>query len=219
MTAIELEEICARYEKVYVPAVADALDSRGLWHQILDASIQPLDLSMKLAGPAFTMFGAPSRSTDKSIRLAVKALDELSPFCVAMMATSGDRSTGHWGELMTNAALYRGCRGAVVDGGIRDTAAIRALGFPVYYKFRCPGDALGRWNVTDYQCSVEVGGVLVRPGDFVVGDADGVVVVPRDLVLEVLVEAEEIVKTETEIRRRVRQGESVAKLYLEYDRF
>lgn len=216
---MDVEELCARYEQVYVAAVSDALDNLGFWHQALDREIQALSPSTRLAGPAFTMYGRPNRTTDKSTRLIVRAVDELPRFAVIVMATSGDQATGHWGELLTNAALYRGCRGAVVDGGIRDTAAIRRLNFPVYYRFRCPSDASGRWNMDDYQCAVEVGGVLVRPGDFVVGDDDGVVVVPREVVAETLVEAENIVKVEKDIRRRVREGESVAKLYMEYERF
>jgi 4-hydroxy-4-methyl-2-oxoglutarate aldolase len=216
---LPIEELCARYRGVYVAAVADALDDKGMWHQIIDRRIQPLSLDMRVAGPAFTILGRPERSTDRAIRKGVKAVDALGPHTVAVMDCSGEEITGHWGELLTNGALVRGCTGAVIDGGVRDVAAILKLGFPVFSKFRSPADAKGRWNVIDFDCLVRIGGVPVSPGDFIVGDCDGVVVVPRDLVVDVLLEAEEVAKTETEIRQRVRDGASVAALYMEYKRF
>ncbi|MGH2375887.1 MAG: RraA family protein [bacterium] len=219
LSDIPIEELCARYGRLYVAAVADALDDKGLWHQIVDRRIQPLTLEMRVAGPAFTMLGRPERSTDRAIRKGVKAVDALQRHTVAVMDCSGEEITGHWGELLTNGALVRGCTGAVIDGGTRDVAAILRMSFPVFSKYRSPADAKGRWNVVDFDCPVTIGGVPVAPGDFIVGDADGVVVVPRDLVVEVLLEAEEVAKTETEIRQRVRDGQSVAKLYMEYKRF
>lgn len=216
---ITIEELCARYARLYVAAVADALDDKGLWHQIVDRRIQPLTLEMRVAGPAFTMLGRPERSTDRAIRKGVKAVDALRPHTVAVMDCSGEEITGHWGELLTNGALVRGCTGAVIDGGTRDVATILKMNFPVFCKYRSPADAKGRWNVVDFDCPVRIGGVPVAPGDFIVGDPDGIVVVPRDRVVEVLLEAEEVAKTETEIRQRVRDGQSVAKLYMEYKRF
>jgi regulator of RNase E activity RraA len=214
-----MEELCGRYKRLYVAAVADALDDKGAWHQIVDRRIQPLTLEMRVAGPAFTMLGRPERSTDRAIRKGARAIDGLQPQTVAVMDCSGEEITGHWGELLTNGAAVRGCTGAVIDGGVRDTAAILKMGFPVFCKYRSPADAKGRWNVVDFDCAVTLGGVPVRPGDFVVGDSDGVVVVPKALVVDVLLEAEEVVKTETEIRRRVREGESVGDLYMQYKRF
>lgn len=216
---ITIEELCARYGRLYVAAVADALDDKGLWHQIVDRRIQPLTLEMRVVGPAFTMLGRPERSTDRAIRKGVKAVDALQRHTVAVMDCSGEEITGHWGELLTNGALVRGCTGAVIDGGTRDVATILKMNFPVFCKYRSPADAKGRWNVVDFDCPVRIGGVPVAPGDFIVGDPDGIVVVPRGLVVEVLLEAEEVAKTETEIRQRVRDGQSVAKLYMEYKRF
>ena len=216
---VPIEELCAQYRALYVAAIADALDEKGLWHQIIDRRIQPLTLDMRVAGPAFTMLGRPERSTDRSIRKGVKAVDAIRPHTVVVMDCSGEEITGHWGELLTNGALVRGGTGAVIDGGIRDTAAILPLKFPVFCKFRSPADAKGRWNVVDFDCPVTLGGVPVQPGDFIVGDADGVVVVPKALAVEVLREAEQIVADESEVRRRVLNKESVADLYMQFKRF
>ncbi len=219
MSSIPMPELCERFRQLYVPAVCDALDRHGLWHQILDNDIKPLTYDMVVAGPAFTVCGRPERSTDKSIRLGARAIDELRPMEVVVMQTGGDTHTGHWGELLTNGCLARGATGAVIDGGVRDTRFILELGFPVFCKFRCPGDARGRWNVTQMQTPITLGGVQVHPRDFIFGDADGVVVIPKDLTEEILVAAEKAVIEEREIRQRVQRGESVADLYLKYEQF
>lgn len=216
---LPIEELCARFRAVYVAAVADALDGRDMWHQIVDRRIQPLTPDMRVAGPAFTMLGRPERSTDRTIRKGVAAVDAVRPHTVVVMDCSGEEITGHWGELLTNGTLVRGGTGAVIDGGIRDTSAILALKFPVFCKFRSPADAKGRWNVIDFDCAVTLGGVPVQPGDFIVGDADGVVVIPQALAVEILEEAEQIVAEEREVRRRVLNRESVADLYMRFKRF
>ncbi len=217
--AIPLEELCERYKRLYTPAVADILDSKGLWHQIMDNDLKGLTLDMVVAGPAFTVLGMCERSEDKSIRKGPQVVDRLGKCQVAVFETGGDTRTGHWGELLSNAALARGAHGAVVDGGVRDTRYILQLGFPVFCKFRCPGDATGRWNVVDMDIPITAGGVRVHPGDFVFGDADGVVVVPKELAVDVLLEAEAVMTVENEIRQKVRDGASVQKLYSSYERF
>jgi len=216
---IPLDQLCTRYRNLYTGVVADVLDDRGLWHQIVDRRLQPLVLDMRVAGPAMTMLGRPERSTDRAIRKGVKAVDAIRPYTVAAMDCSGEEITGHWGELLTNGTIVRGGTGAVIDGGVRDTAAILALKFPVFCKFRSPADAKGRWNVVDFDCPVTIGGVSVSPGDFIVGDCDGVVVVPAGLAVEVLLKAEQAVATEDEIRQRIQQGQSLAQLYMKYERF
>lgn len=212
-------QLCERYRCLYVPAIADVLDDMGLWHQCMDNEIKGLALPMKIAGVAFTAIGRPERSRDKTLRLGAAMIDRMSPHEVAVMSCAGDRTVGHWGELLTNGALARGAIGAVIDGGVRDTDAILELGFPVFCRYRSPRDAQGRWNVVDMQQPTIVGGVPVAPGDVIVGDADGVVVVPRELREEVLVQAEDVAHTEGEIRQRVRAGERVGELYQAYDRF
>jgi len=120
---------------------------------------------------------------------------------------------------MTNAAKHRGCQGAVIDGGIRDTWSLAKLDFPIFYEFRSPADALGRFNIVEFQTEIVISGVKVRPGDYILGDSDGVVVIPKHLVIEILEEAESVARTEDEIRQRVNDGEPIAKLYVEYDQF
>lgn len=212
-------EVCRRFHDLYVAAVADVLDERGLWHQCMNSDIRPIAPAMKVSGFAYTVLGRPERSTERSIRLGARMIDQLSPYEVAVFDCSGDTTTGHWGELLTNGAMRRSSVGAVIDGGVRDTAAILSLGFPTFCRYRAPRDAKGRWNVTDMGIEITAGGVRVQPGDFILGDDDGVVVIPRESIDDVLVEAEAVARTEDEVRQRIRAGESVGDLYDTYERF
>jgi regulator of RNase E activity RraA len=207
----ELISICQRFEQLYVPAVADILDKRGLWNQLLAKEIMPLSIDHKVAGPAYTAKGHATAELDTGI--GAKALEGLTPGSVAVWDTSSDLTTGHWGELMSTSAMGRGCRGAIVDGGIRDTGYIRGHGFPVWSRFRCAADAMGRWKITDVDIPVVISGVIIRPGDFVFADADGVVIIPKDIVMDVLVEAEEVVAAENKIRAALHTGESLDAMY------
>lgn len=214
---MQMKEITERYMKIRVPAVCDVLDKEfGYWNQILDRSIRPLQLHHKVAGPAYTMFGTKSRETDKKKRLIVHAIDEMVEGSVVVMCTGGDEFTGHWGELLSNAAIYRGVNGAVLDGGLRDTGAIIELGFPIFHRYFAPGDSTGRFNITEYQTPVVIGGVKVNPGDFIFGDCDGIISIPQDIIEPVLEAATQVYVTEDEIRDRIRNGEKISDLFFEY---
>jgi regulator of RNase E activity RraA len=205
------EQLSARLEELYVPAVADVLDSLGRWNQLLSIDIAPLQLGQKIAGPAFTAKG--HATVDLDVGLGAGVLDGLTPGCVAIWDTSNDRTTGHWGELMSTMARARGCRGAVIDGGIRDSEYILRQGFPVWSKFRCAADAMGRWKITDANVPVVVSGILIRPGDFIFADIDGVLVIPHEIVEDVVTRAEAVVDAEDDIREAVSSGEPLADMY------
>ena len=211
--------IAERFKALYTPAVCDVLDSYDLRHQYLHHSIIPLDPTSKVAGPAFTIVGMPNATTDISKRMGPRIIDSFLPHVVAVYETNGEQHTGVWGELWSAGAQQRGCVGAIVDGGIRDTAHIRRINFPIFHKFKAPGDAVGRFNIVDYQCPVSVGGVRVQPGDYVFGDEDGVVIIPSALIMEVLEKAEKIKKTEDDIRVAIDDGGKLADLYKKHGRF
>jgi regulator of RNase E activity RraA len=136
-------------------------------------------------------------------------LEAMHEDAVVVWDTSGDTRGTMWGGVMTATVHAKGVRGAVIDGGIRDTRQILDKDFPVLYRYRSPNGSLGRCLITHYQIPVKIGDVLVRPGDIVVGDADGAVAVPRALALAVLERAEAIVANERRIFDWVAAGESV----------
>jgi 4-hydroxy-4-methyl-2-oxoglutarate aldolase len=217
---ISVEELSERYKRLYTPAIADILDERGLCHQILPADIQAIAPGMRLAGPAQTIKGAPvTIHKDEYLEVAIRAFLEGQPGMIAVFDTSEDRRAAHWGELVTTATRLRGCAGAVIDGGVRDVERIIETGFPVFARFRSPADIRGRWRYVDAGIPIQIGEVLIQPGDFIVGDANGVVVVPGELALDVLVEAEKVVEVENQIREELRAGANPLDLYKKYGRF
>ena len=118
-------------------------------------------------------------------------LDSITPGTVSVWSTGGSMDCAHWGEIMSTAVKQRGCTGAVIDGGVRDVDFVNAMNYPVFAKFKCSASSVGRWDIVDCQVSIKIGNTVVHPGDFVFGDTDGVVVIPKDMTMDVLVAAEE----------------------------
>lgn len=216
---LDWPSIAARFKRLYTPAVCDVLDGYELRHQYVHHSIKPLDRTLMIAGPAFTIVGMQNATRDKSKRLGPRVIDSFVPHVVACYDTSGDETTGVWGELWCAGATRRGCVGAIVDGGIRDTAFIRRAKFPIFLKHKIPADAIGRFNIVDFDCPVTIGGVRVNPGDYVFGDEDGTVIVPKALIVEVLAKAEAIAEKENKIRDAIADNASLADLYQKFERF
>jgi regulator of RNase E activity RraA len=146
-------------------------------------------------------------------------LESLAPGSVSVWASAGHFESGHWGEIMSNAARERGCRGAVVDGGVRDSRLILRMGFPVFCRFRCSAGSIGRWEIREWMVPLQIGETLVNPDDFVLGDADGVVVIPKELTFEVLLRTEEIVGRENDMRAELAKGVAVSQVYAKHGKF
>ncbi len=220
---MDLEDICRRYRRLYTGAVADVLDELGLRNQALPHDIRPLSEEMKVAGFAFTLQGQatrdPAATTREDYIKALSIVDELPQFSVLVCEPGRDTDCAHWGELSSNAVRARGCQGVVVDGGVRDTAFIKRIKFPVFARYRTMVDAVGRWFPCSYQQPTQIGAVLIQPGDFVFGDMDGVLVVPRELTAELLGRAEKIRRLERKVRGELRAGASAMETFKKYGKF
>ena len=175
---------------------------------------------MKLAGPAFTVQGRPTEnaSYDTSLRRVLQMLGAVPAGHVAVYSCAHDVSA-HLGELSVTSLAARGVAGCVLDGGCRDVSFIVELGFPVFCAHVTPEDSTFRWELEATQEPISVGRVNIEPGDWVVGDEDGVVVVPRSIAESVLTEAEEKAATESEIRAAVRDGMTPLEAYERYGTF
>lgn len=204
---ISWPELRRRYSRLYTGMVADLLDSKGVRNHSLPASIRPLKESMKIAGPAFTCQGVATRDiTSDDTHMLIKMLEAIVPHCVVVLSAGGDQSSSHWGEIMTLSSRQRGCTGAVIDGGVRDAPFILKMKFPVFSRFFMPASSISRWELKEYQTAIKVGGTRVNPGDFVFGDMDGVVIIPRTLTEEVLIDCEKGVNRERRMRLALRRG-------------
>jgi 4-hydroxy-4-methyl-2-oxoglutarate aldolase len=196
-----------RFLAVYTAVLTDVMDTRGLRNQTLPWALRPLAPGMRLAGPAFTVAGRPAPDADheRTIRAVLTMLGEVPVDHVAVYAT-GHGVSAHLGELSVTSLQARGCAGAVLDGGCRDVDFILRTGFPVFSRFVTPEDSTWRWELTETGAPIEIGGVRIEPGDWIVADADGVVSVPAAVAEDVLAEAEAKAATESEIRAAVREG-------------
>jgi 4-hydroxy-4-methyl-2-oxoglutarate aldolase len=200
------DEMCRRYEAVFTAAVNDVLREHTLLDQCLPTTIMPLEKTMKVAGIAFTVKGNKDLDLRNDMAERVQMLEALHVNSVVVWDTSGDDGSAQWGEVMTMAARRQKCRGAVVDGGVRDTDRVLSQNFPVFCRYRSSSGMLGRFRISGWQLPVKIGTVTIWPGDVVFGDIDGVIVVPRALAFEVLVRAEEIRDQEGQLKKWVREG-------------
>lgn len=205
-------ELCERYEALFTAAINDVLRERNLTHQTLPNQILPLANEMKVAGPAFTIKGAKSLLVKNEMRERAEMLESIPEHSVVAWDTSGDDESAQWGEVMTMASKKRGCRGAVVDGGVRDTDRVIPQEFPVFVKYRSSNGMLGRFRISGWQIPVRIGEVDIWPGDIIFGDIDGVIVVPREIAYEVLLRGEEIAKEEGELKKWVEEGLSATEV-------
>ena len=211
-------ELSARLLRLYTGAVADILDELGLRNQCLPSAIRPLEPRMKVAGPAFTIRGRampPGERPDPRLR-QMDMLDAIFPGSVIVIDPGDDTRAAHWGELMSNTALQKGATGCVINGGLRDSPQILELGFPVFRVFHSPLTAAVRWEITDFDAPMSIAGVDIMPGDYILGDLDGVLVLPAAVVEKVIVTAEEVCRKETIVRDELQKGGSIRQLFDKY---
>jgi regulator of RNase E activity RraA len=191
------------------------LDKLGRRRQTMRPDVRPLFPGATLAGFALTVQTIPAREDAPEAPYAgeLAAVDALQSGDV-MVVSACDWS--FWGELLSTAARVRGARGVVIDGYTRDSRAIELMGFPVFCRGRHPADSLGRLDVSAHDVRIDCGGVTIDPGDLVLADADGVVVVPHDLAEETLRLAEEKVRGENLVRQKLAEGMSATEAFHRY---
>jgi 4-hydroxy-4-methyl-2-oxoglutarate aldolase len=214
-----MKDLIEGFQSVAVASVADAVDKVCGKRGYMDASIKPRINDKRICGPAATVLEA---ATDEFVppQHALDLIDEAPRGSVIVISIKGgEPNVAVWGGLMTAGAVANEHAGAVLDGGVRDLTEIRRdYGFPVYARDVSPGTTLGRYKTVASQVPVEVGGVVVHPGDIVVGDVDGVVVVPKDKASEVLAMAKEIDARELEQARLIIKEKSLRTGLAKYGR-
>jgi 4-hydroxy-4-methyl-2-oxoglutarate aldolase len=197
--------------------LADVLDGLGHRHSAFPAEIRPLRAEWKILGRAATLSTMPVAQEPKQpYAVELECVDSLRPGDVLVATTHGDRSSALWGELLSTACRARGAAGVVVDGLTRDAAQILAMDFPVFASGFSPLDSKGRLDGVRHGEAIRVGPCLVRPGDFVFGDIDGVVVVPAELAERAFPLAMEKVTGENKVRAELAKGRSARDVFAEF---
>ncbi|MYU26444.1 fumarylacetoacetate hydrolase family protein [Streptomyces sp. SID8352] len=203
--------------EVATATLSSQMRKRGLLHMTIDG-VRPTDPAAKMVGTAHTLRYLPLREDlfaryGNGMNAQKRAVEELRPGQVLVMDARRDPTAGTIGDILALRAKVRGAAGVVTDGALRDSAAVTGLGLPTYYAAEHPA-VLGRRHVPwDTGVPIACGGALVQPGDILVGDADGVVVVPPDLARELATESAEQELQERFIAERVADGEPVQGLY------
>ena len=202
---------------LYAAVLSDVLDGLGRMNQALRPFVRPLDDTLVLFGRARTGLYRPVYHVEPGTNpyaVEMALIDSLRPGEVAVLACGGPTDRiAPWGELLTTAAQVRGAAGCLTDGLVRDIRRIRAMRFPVFHGGIGPLDSKGRGEMVAMDVPVELAGVRVAPGDWVLGDADGVVVVPQDLAAEALTLALDKVQAEDTTRDELAKGASLAEVF------
>jgi len=214
------EALAARLRACYSGAVHDVLRAMGFERVVLPPSIKAIDPATRLAGPVWTVAGHLDRtkSRDETL-LAWCTLLSKAPSGHVVVCQPHNHEIALMGELSAQTLKARGVLGYVVDGGSRDTELVLAQGFPVFCAFLTPADIVERWIPDRFGEPVTIGDVTIATGDFLLGDRDGVVAIPRRVVDDVLTRTEEVVATESEMPRALIGGMDPVEAYRRYGKF
>ena len=215
-----MDDLTERLARCYTGAVHDVLRMMGHENIVLPPEIKPIAPEMKLAGPAWTVAGHLDRTkTRHDTLLAWCTLLAKAPAQHVIVCQPHNHEVALMGELSAHTLKARGVLGFVVDGGSRDTELVVEQGFPVFCAFLTPSDVVARWVPDRFGEPVTIGAVTVATGDYVLGDRDGVVVVPAAIAGEVIARTEEVVATESDMRRALIDGMDPVAAYNKYGKF
>ncbi len=213
-----VKELVEGFTKVASASVADAVDQIVGKRGYMDYTIKPRINEKKVVGPAVTIQEGP---TDEVLppQHALDAIDKSPEGSVIVIGVNGEPNVAIWGGIMTAGAVANGLAGAILDGGVRDIMEIRRdYDFSVFARSISPGTTLGRFKTLSSNEPVECGGILVNPGDLIVADLDGVVVVPKEHVTAVLERATEIEMREAKQAKLIRETKSLRQGLVKYKR-
>ena len=216
------QEIVAFVQQhLYVAAICDILDTLGYRQQAMHQRLRPLLPDRRacgFVGRARTIRWMETDSIDDAdpYGLEIEAVDSLRPGDVVVHSTDHGGTNAPWGELMSTVAKRNGAVGCVCDSQVRDCVKIIEMNFPVYCAGIRPLDSKGRGLVMAYDVPIRCGDVLVHPGDLVVADFDGIVVIPQGVERDTLMLARERVGKESGTREALLRGESLRSVYARY---
>jgi regulator of RNase E activity RraA len=202
--------------RLYTGVVSDVLDGLDSWTHAMLPHIRPLDENLTMFGRARTGLYGPVYHVEPNknpYELEIALIDSLEVDDVAVLACPPGNRVAPWGELLSTAAQARKAAGCVTDGLVRDVRLIREIKFPVFAGGIGPLDSKGRGVVTNIDVPIECGNVPIRPGDWILGDVDGVVVIPDAIAEKVITLSLEKVDRETTVRQELAAGEKLSVVF------
>jgi len=213
-------DLSDRLAGCYTGVVHDVMRAAELRDFTLPPELRPLLPEKALAGPAFTIEGKATPGADAhETLLAWTGLLSQATTGSVWVSQPNDRVVAHMGELSAETLKNKGVRGCVVDGFIRDTNFLIAIGFQAWSRGHTPRDIVGHWLPVATGVPVTIGEVVIAPGDYLVGDRDGLIRVPRDLAGEIVDKAEAAMATESLVRKAILAGTDPQQAYLRFGKF
>lgn len=206
---ISADELVERYSKLYTAAINDIFQEKNLHHQWLGPEIKCRTKELmreSVAGIAFTIQWILDPREDERDRPAAKMVESYAKNSMIVVDAGNDNISGFWGELATTVCMRNGVCGAVINGGAKDTGFVKEMGFPIFCRFTSPVDGFYRSRLHAWQIPIWINDILIQPNDVIVGDSDGVLVVPQGIAEEILEETERRSDNETDTRKLLRNG-------------
>jgi len=213
---MELKEIVSRFRKLATASVSDAVDKVTGERGFMSHEIKPI-FNCKVVGPAVTVKEVFALKNEGP-KMALSAIDAAEDGSVLVISAENAKDYALFGGLMGTGAKVNGLDGAILDGGVRDVNELKEIGFPVFSRSLVPSTTLGRIITVASNIPVTCGDIWVNPGDIIVGDTDGVVVVPKDKAEEVLLKAEEIEEIERQQTEDIKLLKSITQAVEKWSR-
>lgn len=201
---------------LYSGILCDVLDGLGYRNQALSNAIYGLTEDTIIFGPAFTSIGTQVYSMPENPLIAqTRVVDQLREGEIYVLVTRGEYNCAVFGELFATAINQRGGAGVLLDAYARDIKALKEMNFPLFYRGKNPKTSKGRCEINECRIPITIDGVTINPGDYIFGDTDGVVVIPREIIDTVLDRAFALIADENLVRTHLLQGDSLEKVYTE----
>ena len=206
-----------KLDHCFSAVLQDVMDGMGVRVQCMDSAIKPIDPTMRTWGEAITIYvDTVAKVPEQPFQKEMELLDSANEGHIMVVQCNTQQLSAFWGGLLTNAAVGRKMSGVIIDGGARDYNEIMELKFPTFCKVLSPYDSLGRMDGKEYDVPIECGGIRVNPGDLIFADIDGIVVVPQEIVDEVIEKAWEKIQGESKVREELRSGAGVEATFKKY---
>ena len=215
-----MNDFVNRLSKCYTGVVHDIMRDMGFKNFTLPPNIKPSKDKYVIAGEIFTIEGEVDKSLDHhESLLAWTGFLSKAPENKVIICQPNNDEVALMGELSAETLQSKGVKGYIVDGGSRDMDFILSIDFPVWSKFYTPRDVVAYWKPTKYAEKIKIGDVEIFNNDYALADIDGVVIVPKKHIEEILVKSEELINTENLLRKAIREGMDPQKAYIKFKAF
>ena len=215
-----MDKLTERFSKCYASAVHDVLREKGFGNCVLPPEIQALKRGQKLFGEIYTVSGHIdyTLSRHESLLLWSQVLSKV-PNKKVIVCQPNTHSVALMGELSARALMVKETKGYLMDGHCRDVEEIIEAKFPVFCRLSTAADIVERWKYDTLGMPITIGSVTICSGDFIIADMDGAVIIPKEVAEKVITKTEEVMFTESEMRKAILSGMDPEQAYLKFKKF